>query len=146
MVSLYSGFVIWNAGSITSPNFVPKEIYPPALEVAQLTETVYATAAEAQAAINAHGGAKSYHAASAAGGLGSGVVGPAGGAAQSAIGTVTSSAASVSAFLAKLGTRDLWIRIAKVVSGLALIVVGVIQLTHVAKIVGPAAAKAAMVV
>lgn len=142
MTSWTSGWIIWNANNdpFSTPDFQPKQIYPPALQMAELTETVYATQAEAQAAINAHGGPHNYHAATAAGGLGAGVVGPAGGAAQS----VTSDAGTVAGFLAKLGTRALWIRIAKVVVGIALAVVGVIQLTRITRVVGPAAAKAAL--
>lgn len=50
----------------------------------------------------------------------------------------------VTAFLSKLGTRQLWTRIAKVIAGLALVLVGVVQLTHLTKVVVPAATKAAM--
>jgi hypothetical protein len=140
LTSLTSGFIIWNQGSITSPDFVPKEIYPPALQVSELTETVYATYAEAEAAITANGGPHNYHAASAAGGLGSGAIGPIGGAVQ----TGANDAGSVSAFLAKLGTRSLWTRVAKVGVGVALIITGVVQLTHAQKLAGTAAKAAVL--
>lgn len=51
----------------------------------------------------------------------------------------------VTSFLSKLGTRQLWTRIAKVIAGLALVLVGVVQLTHAQKLittVGKAAALA----
>lgn len=61
-----SGWVVWNAGSLAHPHFVPKEIYPPALQIAEISETVYATRLEAQSAINNNGGPGNYRAASGA--------------------------------------------------------------------------------
>lgn len=123
-----SGWVVWNNGTLTSPDFIPKEIYPPALEIAEITETVYATRAEAQAEIDAHGGAHNYSAAGAAGGLGSGAVGPVGQAAQDTGGSI----ADIGRFFARLGQRDFIIRALKVVGGLAMIVVGIVQITGIA--------------
>jgi hypothetical protein len=110
MPILLSGWVIWNAGSVTSPHFIPKEIYPPALEVVEATETVYATKLEAQAAINKNGGPSSYHAAGAAGK--GGTLSPA-----SAIGDVGATAqdtapgiASIGSLADKLGQGNTWLR------------------------------------
>lgn len=139
MVSLTSGFIIWNQGSISSPDFVPKEIYPPALQVLELTETVYATAAQATAAINANGGPHNYSAVGAAG-IKTGTA-PAIEAAGKTAGAIT----STNDFLSRLTGRNTWLRVLKVVTGLALIIVGLVQLTHagrVVKDVGEAAALA----
>jgi hypothetical protein len=50
----------------------------------------------------------------------------------------------VTGFLAKLGTRQLWTRIAKVVAGLALVLVGVVQLTHTEKLIATVGKAAAL--
>lgn len=81
-----------------------------------------------------------------AGALPSGL--PGSGAIPPATGQAVSNAtglAAIGAFFSKLGTRGIWTRIAKVVVGAALILVGVVQLTHAQKVVttvGKAAALA----
>lgn len=142
MPSFTSGWIIWNAGSALNPNFVPKQIYPPALQVAELTETVYATQAEAQAAINSHGGAKAYNAATAAGGLGSGAIGPAGNAAQ----TVYSGVNAVGDFFNKLSEGNTWLRIAEAILGIALIGIALAKLTGADNVVAKGVTTAAKVV
>jgi hypothetical protein len=140
MTSFTSGFIIWNQGSIGNPDFVPKEIFPPALQVAELTETVYATAAEATAAINANGGPHNYGGGVGAAGLKTGT-----GPAIKAVGNTAGAVTSTSDFLSRLTSRNTWLRVLKVVIGGILVIVGLAQLSHAGKIVkdvGEAAALA----
>jgi hypothetical protein len=123
MTSFSSGWIIWNSGSITNPNFIPKEIYPPALQIMQATETVYSTQQQCEAAINASGGPHNYSTANAAGGIGSGVIGPAASTAQgiNAVGN----------FFNKLSEGNVWLRIGEFVLGAALLAVALGKLTGV---------------
>lgn len=145
-----SGWVVWNAGSITNPNFIPKEIYPPALQIAEISETVYATAAECQAAINSHGGAHNYSSAGAAnpsannplGGTSS-VIGGVGSAAQAAHTGID----AVGAFFNRLTESNTWLRIAEGTLGIILIAVALAKVTGADNVIAKkvtTAAKAAV--
>lgn len=135
MTSFTSGWIIWNQGGVTRPDFVPKEIYPPALQAAELTETVYSTQAEAQAAINAHGGAHRYSTAKAAGGLASGPIGSAGQAVQS----TANGLASISDLFHRLTEAATWVRVAKVFVGASLLIIGLAHITGIDNKVGEVA-------
>ena len=124
MTSFSSGWVIWNSGSITNPNFVPKQIYPPALQIAELTETVYATQAECETAIMAGGGPHNYSAATKSGGLGS-TIGGVGSAAQATHTGID----AVGAFFNRLTEANTWLRIAEGALGIILIAVALAKLT-----------------
>lgn len=118
------GWIIWNAGSITNPNFVPKEIFPPALEVTELTETVYASRAACLKAINANGGPHNYSTAGAAGKAGTlspaSVIGGTGQAAQDIAGT----ASATDSLAGKVQSGTLWLRVAEAGIGGLLLYVG----------------------
>lgn len=104
-----SGWIIWNAGSITNPHFIPKQIYPPALQVIELTETVYGSKLQAQAAINRNGGPSNYSTAGAAGKPGT--LSPA--SAIGATGTSLQGVNAIGSFANKLGLRNTWLRVAE---------------------------------
>jgi hypothetical protein len=108
-----SGWIIWNAGSITSPHFIPKQIYPPALQVIELTETVYSTKLQAQAAINKNGGPSKYSTAGAANKPGVPSL-------PSAVGDTGSALQGINAvgsFTNKLGQRNTWLRVGEFLVG-----------------------------
>lgn len=141
-----SGWVVWNAGSITNPNFIPKEIYPPALQIAEISETVYATEAECQAAINSHGGPHNYSSASAANpsaanplGGGPSVIGGVGSAAQAAHTGID----AVGAFFNRLTEGNTWLRIAEGALGIILIAVALAKLTGADNVIAKTATTAA---
>lgn len=61
----------------------------------------------------------------------------------SAVGAAENAATAVPDFLSRLTSRNLWLRVLKIVAGLVLIITGLVQLTHLEKIIGPAAKAAA---
>jgi len=65
------------------------------------------------------------------------------GAAAGAVAGAASDAASVGTFLSHLSSRNLWLRAGKVIAGLVLVIVGVMQLTHAQNLI-TAAAKGAV--
>jgi hypothetical protein len=62
----------------------------------------------------------------------------------SAIGAAENAATAVPDFLSRLTSANLWIRIVKVMAGLALIISGLVQLTHAGKLAVPAAEAAVL--
>jgi hypothetical protein len=64
--------------------------------------------------------------------------------AKNAAGAAESAATAIPDFLSRLTSTNLWIRVLKVVAGLALFIVGLVQLTHAEKLVAPAAKAAAL--
>jgi hypothetical protein len=60
------------------------------------------------------------------------------------IGAAVGAAESVGDFLGKLGERNTWLRVLKVVIGVVLVIVGLVQLTHADKLIGPAAKAAVL--
>jgi hypothetical protein len=61
-----------------------------------------------------------------------------------AAGAAESAATAVPDFLSRLTSENLWIRVLKVVTGLVLIISGLVQLTHAEKLIGPAAKAAVL--
>jgi hypothetical protein len=60
------------------------------------------------------------------------------------IGAAVGAAESVGDFLAKLSQPNTWLRVLKVVVGLAMVIVGLVQLTHTEKLLGTAAKGAVL--
>jgi hypothetical protein len=70
--------------------------------------------------------------------------GQAGSVANAATGGAVNDAGGITSFLGDLTQRALWLRVARIVAGFALIVVGLVQLTHAQNLIAPAAKAAAL--
>jgi hypothetical protein len=56
----------------------------------------------------------------------------------SAVGAVETAASAVPDFLSRLTSRNLWLRVLKIVAGVVLIITGLVQLTHAGQLIGSA--------